>query len=129
MGLDQYAYAVKRDHIANPDAVVDLKPTPDAKTLRLAYWRKFNALHGWMEDLYRAKGGAQEFNCATVRIDEADLDKLERELDAGTLEPRAGFFFGPPEYTAEDVADTRRFIAMARTALAIGGVVFYDSWW
>ena len=61
MGLDQYAYA---------------KTSEDSEEQEeLAYWRKHNRLHGWMEDLYRDKGNAVEheafgnsFNCVEVEL-------------------------------------------------------------
>lgn len=93
-----------------------------------AYWRKFNALHGWMEDLYREKGGTSEsFNCNTLRLSEADIDRLEAEID--DLKPRSGFFWGSDEIYPEDLEDLKTFIAKARAALAEGKAVFYDSWW
>lgn len=93
------------------------------------YWRKFNALHGWMEDLYRAKGGTSEFNCATLRIDAEDLDKLEADMNSGKLVPRTGFFFGAQELDPGDIEDLNDFIGKARQAIADGYAVIYDSWW
>lgn len=134
MGLDMYAFAFERSLLKNPDAQTDLETSDGSDDFRrppeLAYWRKFNALHGWMEDLYYAKGGtAASFNCATVRLTAADLDTLEEVLDNNRLKPVQGFFFGEQTIYPEDVADTRDFIAKARAALAQGKVVAYDSWW
>lgn len=47
-----------------PPSQVDFKGEDAAE---LHYWRKHPNLHGWMEQLYRDKGGAEEiFNCAAV---------------------------------------------------------------
>jgi hypothetical protein len=94
-----------------------------------AYWRKFNNLHGWMEDLYRSKGGTSEdFNCDNVRLTLEDLQALEE--DARNLEPRAGFFFGSCDrMTPEDVEDVLSFVAKAREAITNGRAVVYSSWW
>lgn len=94
-----------------------------------AYWRKFNHLHGWMEKLYRKKGGqAESFNLCTVRLREEDLKQLLEE--ASGLTPTPGFFFGSYEsMTPEDVQEVVAFAARALQAIADGYAVYYDSWW
>jgi hypothetical protein len=132
MGLDMYAFTVAAD--AAGDNVVDLDinygtDNELAKT-ELFYWRKFNALHGWMEDIYRIKGGAKEsFNCTTVRLDAKDLDRLEMDTGNNKLVPINGFFFGAQTIYPEDLESVANFIAKARQALADGKAVYYDSWW
>ena len=85
MGLDMYAFSVSAQDAG--DNVVDLERGDESgntliNSTELFYWRKFNALHGWMEQLYRAKGGtAESFNCNTVRLTSEDLDKLERDAN------------------------------------------------
>jgi hypothetical protein len=125
MGLDMFAFAVPANEAG--DAQVDVSPPEGYE--EVAYWRKFNHLHGWMERLYRSKGGtADSFNCVTVRLMPEDLDQLEKDLASG-LPPTAGFFFGGPEIYPEDVDRTREFIAKARGLINSGEAVFYDSWW
>ena len=132
MGLDMYAFTVAAD--AAGDNVVDLETNYGtdnelAKT-ELFYWRKFNALHGWMEDLYRLKGGkAVSFNCNTVRLDAKDLDRLEMDTGNNKLVPINGFFFGEQTIYPEDLESVAVFIAKAREALAEGKAVYYDNWW
>ena len=126
MGLDMYAFTVPAEWAGDTDT--DYTPDADRKTTELYYWRKFNALHGWMEQLYRTKGGAKEsFNCTTVRLTSEDLDRLERE--ASTLQPVEGFFFGEQTIYPEDLESVAVFIAKAREALAEGKACWYDSWW
>lgn len=126
MGLDMYAFTVKADSFG--DRVVDAVLDDDA--MQISYWRKFNALHGWMEDLYRLKGGAkQDFNCTTVRLDLKDLDRLEMDVGANKLVPRNGFFFGSQEIYPEDLESVADFVKVARQAISDGKAVFYDSWW
>lgn len=126
MGLDMYAWAVPKE-VAG-DTQVNLRLPKETKKRGLDYWRKFNNLHGWMERLYRKKGGQGDFNCDSVRLTEADLDQLL--LDVKTLEPQTGFFFGPPEeMSADDIEDVTQFVANARVAIQNGEAVFYDSWW
>ena len=124
MGLDMYAFAVPADSVG--DGVTDVALGDNA--VELFYWRKFNALHGWMEQLYRSKKGLRvDFNCTTVRLTSEDLDRLERE--ANTLQPVAGFFFGEQTIYPEQLESIADFIAKAREALDYGNAVYYDSWW
>ena len=126
MGLDMYAFTVPAEWAGDTDT--DYTPDADRNTTELFYWRKFNALHGWMEDLYRTKGGIKTiFNCTTVRLTSEDLDRLERE--ANSLQPVAGFFFGEQTIYPEDLESIADFIAKAREALDYDKAVFYDSWW
>ena len=96
-----------------------------------AYWRKFNHLHGWMERLYREKGGVSEdFNCDTVRLMPEDLDRLESMAKSKALTPTAGFFFGSGEpFDDDDKEEVLSFITRAREAIEQGYAVFYSSWW
>jgi hypothetical protein len=130
MGLDMYAFTVAAD--AAGDNVVDLDinygTDNELKKTDLFYWRKFNALHGWMENLYRLKGGAKEsFNCTTVRLTSEDLDRLERE--ANNLQPVAGFFFGEQIVAPDHLESITEFVAKARQSIADGKTCWYDSWW
>ena len=126
MGLDMYAFTV--DVEVARGGVVDVA-LGDGAT-EICYWRKFNALHGWMEDLYRQKGGSKEsFNCTTVRLTANDLDRLEMDTGNNKLVPVNGFFFGVQEIDSEDIESVAGFVKLARQALADGKAVFYDSWW
>jgi hypothetical protein len=121
MGLDMYAFATR----TAPATPVDFSAD---ESQELAYWRKHPNLHGWMEHLYRAKGGtAEDFNCVNLQLDAADLDALEHAVRSKTLPPTVGFFFGQTDGSeyGEDLA----FIARAREALARGEAVYYTSWW
>jgi hypothetical protein len=126
MGLDMYAFIVDADGVGDKVTDVALGDT----ATEICYWRKFNALHGWMEDLYRQKGGSKEsFNCTTVRLTANDLDRLEMDTGNNKLVPVNGFFFGVQEIDSEDLESVSDFVKVARQALADGKAVFYDSWW
>lgn len=128
MGLDMYAWAVPQEWAGETDT--DYQPDADRKTEEIFYWRKFNALHGWMQDLYKNKGGTSDvFNCNTVRLEEKDLDRLEMDTGNNKLVPINGFFFGSQEIFPEDLESVAEFVAKARAAIAEGKAVFYDSWW
>lgn len=93
------------------------------------YWRKFNALHGWMEELWRQRSGAgaaENFNCTTVRLGKGDLERLYDERN--NLTPVGGFFFGAAEVYPEDVKSLETFLENARKDVDTNAI-FYDSWW
>lgn len=124
MGLDMYAFSVPQGSGAEFSVPTEVDRT------QIAYWRKFNALHGWMEDLYRERSGAQhDFNCIPLQLTPADLDTLEAAIKQNDLVPREGFFFGSQTIYPEDIESTVKFIEDARDELANGRDVYYDSWW
>ncbi len=121
MGLDMYAFTLDRA----PAEPVDFKAD---EFCHFHYWRKHPNLHGWMEQLYRDKGGAApEFNCAHVQLTTRDLDALEDAIRTGSLPPTRGFFFG--ESDGSEAEDDLAFIAEARSHIAAGLAVCYSSWW
>ena len=121
MGLDMCACTTP----TAPDSPADFE-AEDATEFH--YWRKHPNLHGWMEYLYRQKGGqAQDFNCAAVALGPDDPEWLEADLTAGQLPETAGFFFG--ESGGTELEDDLVFVREARQHLAAGLTVFYTSWW
>ena len=121
MGLDMFAYKTKEPLPAEVDFEVK-----DAEEIH--YWRKHPNLHGWMEQLYRLKGGEEaSFNVVNLELTSDDLDQLEQTIIRKTLPFTAGFFFG--ESDGSEVEDDLAFIAEARAALEAGYSVFYSSWW
>lgn len=121
MGLDMYACTLRKA----PAAPVDFEAEDPGQ---LYYWRKHPNLHGWMEALYREKGGADpQFNCVNLVLTAKDLDRLEVAIRQGELPATSGFFFGHSDGSERD--DDLAFIAKAREAIAAGLTVFYSSWW
>ncbi len=124
MGLDMYLMAAPADSY---NTEVDFDPI--GQKWEVAYWRKHNALHGWMEALYRSKGGlAQEMCAEGVNITAADLDDLEKTLRARTLPVTTGFFFGS-DSSKDDPAPDLVIVEKARYMLSQGMKVYYVSSW
>jgi hypothetical protein len=114
MGLDQYGYS--KDSKGNE---VDLQ-----------YWRKHNALEGWMDDLYKYKGNSGDGNGKMMELYESDIDRLEEDVTSMQLPYTQGFFFGADSSNCE----TKRgrdlvFIKKAREEFEKGNRVFYSSNW
>ena len=139
MGLDQYANArrgepnkvphtwIITDADGKEEEVVEYYDEWE-DSIELAYWRKHPNLQGWMENLYREKGGEEEFNGIDLELTLEDLDALELTLDEDELPETSGFFFGgnADDHYAE--AD-REFIVQARAAIKKGYKVIYSSSW
>jgi hypothetical protein len=103
-------------------------PNPDNPVIQFAYWRKHPNLQGWMEKLYRKKGGNDKFNCIPVLLTLTDLDQLETAILRKDLPKTKGFFFGDDSddyYKNDDLS----FIAKAKDYISEGMLVYYDSWW
>lgn len=136
MGLDMYAYTAPAELVGDQQVDLNDKLFSDGKPLEgvdtdFAYWRKFNHLHGWMEHLYRKKGGQRDsFNCTTVRLMPDDLDALHAAASDKTLTATEGFFFGAQEEFDDDCQfEVLDFVQKARAAIAEGKAVAYDCWW
>ena len=127
MGLDMYAFKMKAKEAGDSQTMDGW--SDDIERVEIAYWRKFNRLHGWMESLYKEKGGTDEFNCVYVRLEQADLERLKMALYFKQLAHTPGFFFGGDEMHEWDVEATEKFIEDAKQALLDGDAVFYYSWW
>jgi hypothetical protein len=119
MGLDSSAYTTK-----------------GKDKEEIAYWRKHNALHGWMQNLWEERGCPRQkkndssFNCVPLQLSAKHLDRLEQDIIGGNLPETQGFFFCADsrndDYHKEK---TLAFITTARQAIKDGKKVFYNSWW
>lgn len=124
MGLDQYAMRISVKPATPTDFEAETEPS------ELHYWRKHPNLHGWMEQLYRAKGGNSEsFNCTPVELTLDDISLLEEHIKSGELPSTRGFFFGESSGDENEVNEDLEFCKAARKAIEAGDFVYYDSWW
>lgn len=121
MGLDMYVYATCEDLAMTVDIKVAMTD------IMIHQWRKHPNLHGWMEQLYRRKGGTAEFNCVGVKLTEDDLRELETTITSHKLPDTCGFFFGQTD--GSEYNDDLAFIHKARNAIDNGLSIYYSSWW
>lgn len=111
----QHQIEVKKNGVVRND----IKPNRICYIIeQVAYWRKFNALHGWFVN--ECGGGIDE--CQDINVDEDKLvellETLKKVSDNFTLAkellpPVQGFFFGGDEideYYKEDVNSTIKII-------------------
>lgn len=125
MGLDMYAFVVPTSAVKG-DFDVDTQFKNE-----LQYWRKHNALHSWMENLYQAKGGTEKsFNCIPLRLTKEDLLELIEDAKGHKLQSATGFFLGGPyDYNDEIANEDIEFAHKALAEIDKGNAVYYDSWW
>lgn len=125
MGLDMYLFAKEADKEAEEEDV----------NVDIAYWRKHNRLHGWMENLYRDKfpDDTRDFNCVDLELTAEDLDRLEADITDKALPYTQGFFFGGDSYSYEDRDKMYEYdldvIKKAREQMSNGMKIYYSSWW
>jgi hypothetical protein len=131
MGLDMYVEKVINPEDPSPIHLVteaDYVPFDGAQVEQFWYWRKHPNLHGWMENLYYRKGGKSDtFNTVNVVLTKEDLERLEKDIQAGKLPYTAGFFFGESDGSEKD--EDLEFIRKAKEAIDGGAVLYYTSWW
>jgi len=118
MGLDQYAFIRKNEN------------QPYHEDDEIAYWRKHNALQGWMENLWKDKGNLGTFNRVDIVLTKKDLDRLEQDLNSDSLPQTDGFFYGgDSRFDEHQKTKSLQFIVNARQAMEKGLEVVYCSCW
>lgn len=150
MGLDQYMYITKEylndmyyevlgEPIRDENGEIqfyDEKPVLD----EIAYFRKSNWLHGYMDRLCQFKTGRDIGNCEYFIFDQEDLIYLLKkcreviECDSVAiaeelLPPQPGFFFGPTtidDWYFEDIQD---FIDKMEEYEENDNQYAYYAWW
>jgi hypothetical protein len=138
MGLDQYAYIASKQGArdewyegAELNNLTNEFENPNmSRPQEIAYWRKHPNLQGWMEMLYEQRGGTETFNGVELELTWEDIDRLEKDIKAGSVAElgTTGFFFGDPSdeyYKEKDL----QFCIDAKVELFLGRKVFYNSSW
>ena len=121
MGLDAYLFATNEEI-----SEVDFS-TPDDHE-EVAYFRKHPDLHGWCEERYRERNGADDtFNCVNLRLTLDDLLDLQDATRHGKLPETRGFFFGESDGDKYEALEAALVECIDLTEQ--GKNIFYHSWW
>lgn len=136
MGLDMYVYVAARagqekeywDSAEWDSETQSYLNETVTKPLEIAYRRKHPCLHGWMESVYRERGGQGDFNGDELELTSEDLDQLEEAINTNSLPHTEGFFFGSDASEHYREGDLK-FVKEARAHLFLGLRVFYNSSW
>jgi len=133
MGLDQYAFAVKKEasHLFEKYQRGFEGFTPeeqmiiDSGTYDIMYWRKHPNLQQWVIEHL---GLNQDFNGGEMAyLDGGDIDAFEKAVNNDDLPTGEGFFWGVSR--PEDKVKDLEFIKEARKALKKGYFVCYQCSW
>lgn len=133
MGLDQYAYRVKRQNVIDDLKFKQGRLLSDGVTDELGndigfdYWRKFYPLNRWAGNLYVKKGGTNEFDCAVVRLDEDALDELY-ELAQDDEFYEDGYYHDAKREREAEYEHLMKFIRDAKEAITEGDAIYYSNW-
>ena len=113
MGLDQTVYTKNKK----------------GEQEEIQYWRKHNALDGWMEALWRTKGNNGYWGGSELELTKADIERLEDVVKRDALPETHGFFYGADSRrSAYQKKETLKFIIEAKYLLDEGNKVFYSAW-
>lgn len=80
MGLDMYAYFVKKENVVNDEGFNFVYGQKED-----FYWRKDYPLHNWIEQLWEKRTGntnSSDFNCVKFRLYEPDIKELEKAINS-----------------------------------------------
>lgn len=133
MGLDQYAYRVKRQNVISDLSFKQGRLLSDGVTdefdndLGFDYWRKFFPLNRWAHKLYTKKGGKGEFNCVKVKFAKEDLDELY-ELAQTDEFYQNGYYTDAKKERELEYDHLMRFIENAKIVISEGDAVYYSNW-
>ena len=98
----------------------------------IAYYRKVNWLHNWMQQQYAKETGitdASEFNCVHLVMTKERLMQLQEDIIANNIAAVSGFFFGQPGIYPEQKQRVLEDIGKCLFELSNGKIVSYSSWW
>ena len=111
------------------DMLLEKRLANNTPMLRIGSWRKHPNLHGYMESLYRARGGENEFNCQELELTKNDCEEIIvlSEKTGKGFETAQGFFWGKSD--SEHDKETIMHMKEALDAIEQGYTIYYDSWW
>lgn len=127
MGLDQYAYRIPR-YLRINNLTFDNGGMDYFHGFDFHYWRKHYCLDRWMEDLYRRKGGKNEFNCNFVELTRQDLDRLISDIKSKNLDYEKDEYCSDEELQ-RDIKDDLEFCIKAIDYINQGYCIYYSNWW
>lgn len=77
MGLDMHLLKCKPTDLTSEDEFGFALPEGITFWKEIQYWRSRPDVHAVMEQIYRIKGGKEEFNWVNLRLRESDISAVE----------------------------------------------------
>ena len=95
----------------------------------IKYYRKFNALHGLLNELYLNRGGV-DMNCALVNVGLYDINLIREHCLNKTLKPQEGFFWGRQDPTTdEEYSELLELVEEMESLIGEGWIIGYCGDW
>ena len=127
MGLDMSFY--KLGGVKSISPIGEIETSDKFVMKEIKYYRKFNALHGLLNDLYLSRGGS-DMNCVLVNVNLEDVNLIKEHCLNKTLEPREGFFWGRQDpVTDEEHEELYDLTILMKELLSEGWVIGYRGDW
>ena len=99
MGLDMSFY--KLGGVKSISSIGEIDTDEKYAIEEIKYYRKFNALHGLLNDLYLKRGG-NDMNCVLINIGLSEVNYIKQCCLEKSLQPKEGFFWGSQEAVSDE---------------------------
>ena len=127
MGLDMSFY--KLGGVKSISSTGEIETDEKYVMEEIKYYRKFNALHGLLNDLYLNRGGV-DMNCALVNVSLFDINLIREHCLSKTLKPQEGFFWGRQDpVTDEEYSGLLELVEEMKTLVSEDWIVGYCGYW
>ena len=127
MGLDMSFY--KLGGVKSISSTGEIERDEKYVQEEIKYYRKFNALHGLLNDLYLVRGGV-DMNCALVNVGLYDINLIREHCLNKTLKPQEGFFWGRQDPTTdEEYSELLELVEEMETLIGEGWIIGYCGDW
>ena len=127
MGLDMSFY--KLGGVKSISSTGEIEKDEKYVIEEIKYYRKFNALHGLLNDLYLVRGGV-DMNCALVNVGLYDINLIREHCLNKTLKPQEGFFWGRQDpVTDEEYSELLELVEEMESLIGEGWTIGYCGDW
>ena len=127
MGLDMSFY--KLGGVKSISSTGEIETDEKYAMVEIKYYRKFNALHGLLNDLYLNRGGV-DMNCALVNVSLYDINLIREHCLNKSLKPQDGFFWGRQDpVTDEEYSELLELVEKMETLIGEGWIIGYRGDW
>ena len=127
MGLDMNFYKI--GGVKSISSTGEIETDEKYKVEEIKYYRKFNALHGLLNDLYLNRGGC-DMNCVLVNVSLFDINFIKEHCLNKTLKPQEGFFWGNQDpISDEEYEDLYNLTVEMEQLFGQGWIIGYCGDW
>ena len=127
MGLDMSFY--KLGGVKSISPIGEIETSDKFVMKEIKYYRKFNALHGLLNDLYLIRGGS-DMNCVLVNVSLEDVNLIKEHCLNKTLKPQEGFFWGSQQPVSDgEYEDLYDLTILMEDLISDGWTIGYCGDW